>query len=169
MDGEVVDGEVRQASDSPTESAFDAWHNIMTSSDTNGLSPLVAKLQAVPPSSVEKPKVNDADRRTQLGQFPAEWQSFLSLATSPATEYHFEVLRHALRKCFFSTANGYFGTAAGLVEQGDMIAVLAGLETPMVLRKVDQGYHFITHAYVHGIMYGEAWPANAEIREIILV
>jgi hypothetical protein len=165
----LVDGEVRQASNSPTESAFDAWHNIMTSSDVDSLSPLVAKLQAVPPRSVEKPNISDTDRRTQLGQFPAEWRSFLSLATSPATEYHFEVLRHALRKCFFSTTNGYFGMAAGLVEQGDMIAVLAGLETPMVLRKVDQGYHFITHAYVHGIMYGEAWLANAEIGEIILV
>jgi hypothetical protein len=59
--------------------------------------------------------------------------------------------------------------AAGLVEQGDRIAVLAGLEIPMVLREVDQGYHFVTHTYVHGIMHGEAWPANAEIREIILV
>lgn len=165
----LVDGEVRQASDSPTEGAFDAWHKIMNGSNTNSLSTPAAKPQAVPSRSVEKPKVSDADGKMQLGHFPAEWQSFLSLATGPATEYHFEALRHVIGKCFFSTANGYFGTAAGLVEEGDRIAVLAGLETPMVLRKVDHGYHFITHAYVHGIMHGEAWPANAEIGEITLV
>jgi hypothetical protein len=165
----LVDGEVRQASGSPIETAFDAWHKIMDSSDMNGLSTLASKPQDVLPHSAGEPKASDADGKTQLGKFPAEWQSFLALATGPATQYHFEVLRHALKKCFFSTVNGYFGTAAGLVEEGDRIAVFAGLEMPVVLRRVDQGYSLITHAYVHGIMHGEAWPANAEISEITLV
>src|SRR5204863_872839 len=91
----LVDGEVKQESHPPTESAFDAWHNIMTNTKTNGSATLNVKPEAAPPHSVEEPRANDAGRRRQLERFPVEWQSFLALATGPASEYHFEVLRHA--------------------------------------------------------------------------
>jgi len=165
----LVDGEVAQTSQASSEHAFDAWHDIMKSSDTDVLTTLVAKVQAAPPHSAEAPMISDADRRTRLEQFPAEWQSFLALTTGPASSYHISVLKHALRKCFFSTANGYFGTGASLVQQGDRIAVLAGLEMPVILRKTDQAYRFVTHAYVHGIMYGEVWSADVATEEIILI
>jgi hypothetical protein len=162
----LVDGEVKETSDPQNESAFDAWHDIMKSSDTDVLTTLVPKVQTVPPHSAEAPIVSNEGSGAQ---FPTEWQSFLALTTGPASSHHFSVLRHARSKCFFSTANGYFGTAAGLVQQGDKIAVLAGLKTPVVLRKVNLAYRFVTHTYVHGIMSGEAWPANTGIGEIILI
>jgi hypothetical protein len=104
-----------------------------------------------------------------MERFPAEWQSFLAVATGPTSEYHFAVLRNARKKCFFSTANGYFGIAPSFVQQGDSIAVLEGFNVPVVLRKADEGYRFVTSAYIHGIMFGEAWSSDAEACGIILV
>lgn len=165
----LLDGEVTQTSQPPSQRAFDDWLDIMKSSDTDVLTTLIAKVQVDPPHSAEALRVGDASRRAQLERSTTELQSFFALTTSEASSYHISVLKHARRKCFFSTANGYFGTAAGLVQQGDRIAVIAGLETPVVLRKADHEYRFVTHAYVHGIMYGEAWPADAAIGEIIVI
>jgi hypothetical protein len=52
----------------------------------------------------------------------------------------------------------------------DKVAVIAGLGMPMILRATNQGYHLVTHAYVHGIMYGEIWPEDAgELEGVILM
>ena len=53
---------------------------------------------------------------------------------------------------------------------GDAIAIVAGLEMPLLLRPVEGGYRLLAHVYVHGIMYGEAWPkGKEELDEIVLV
>ena len=55
------------------------------------------------------------------------------------------------------------------VAEGDVIAVVAGLEMPLLLRPVEGGYRLLAHAYVHGIMHGEAWPEREEeLEEIVL-
>ena len=36
---------------------------------------------------------------------------------------------------------------------------------PLLLRPVEGGYRLLTHIYVHGITYGEAWPESEEALE----
>lgn len=94
-------------------------------------------------------------------------------AFTPETMNLFAGLRKDLghRKDFFTTEAGYMGTVQGLVKegkevslvrQGDRIALVEGMNLPMVLRPVveeqtGECFQLVTHAYVHGIMYGEAW------------
>ncbi|OCK86903.1 HET-domain-containing protein [Cenococcum geophilum 1.58] len=77
-------------------------------------------------------------------------------------------------KCFFYTENNRFGTAADPLPEslgtGDKIAIVSGLEQPLVLKPVEGGYRLVTHCYVHGIMNGELWPDDFEdLEDIVLV
>jgi hypothetical protein len=86
------------------------------------------------------------------------------------------VLASSQKKCFFRTENGYFGTAPDplptALRPGDKIAIISGLEMPLLLRPVEGGYQYLllTHVYVHGIMHGEMWPViKDDLEEIALV
>lgn len=65
--------------------------------------------------------------------------------------------------------------AVPLVQEGDRITLVEGMNLPMVLRPVDEEptgkcFQLVTHAYVHGIMYGEAWDDPKHVlQEIELV
>ncbi len=58
-------------------------------------------------------------------------------------------------------------------EPGDEIWILGGSDVPVVLRKASPAdgsrYSYVGHAYVHGIMFGEAVTENAGLQRIILV
>ncbi|USP81527.1 hypothetical protein yc1106_08801 [Curvularia clavata] len=77
---------------------------------------------------------------------------------------NFHPLAHTFssKKCFFYTAKNYFGTAPDPLPvsmmEGDKIAIIDGLEMPLLLRPAGDKYRLITHVYVHGIMHGEMWP-----------
>ncbi|CAG1978439.1 unnamed protein product [Fusarium graminearum] len=72
------------------------------------------------------------------------------------------VLAAYCERRFIVTDSGHMGLAHHQVLEGDVIAVVMGLEWPCVLRpksngeKHDQGYEFIGDAYCHGVMNGEA-------------
>jgi hypothetical protein len=61
----------------------------------------------------------------------------------------------------FATGKGYLGLGPAAILTGDIIAVILGLDTPLVLRRsgVD-GYQIVGEAYVHGIMDGEAMKGS---------
>jgi hypothetical protein len=84
------------------------------------------------------------------------------------------VLTSSQKKCFFFTENTYFGTAPDplptSLQPGDKIAIISGLEMPLLLRPVEGGYLHLTHVYVHGIMHGEMWPViQDDLEEIRLL
>ncbi|PLN79936.1 heterokaryon incompatibility protein-domain-containing protein [Aspergillus taichungensis] len=57
---------------------------------------------------------------------------------------------------FVTTAEGYIGLAPRATQPGDIIAVLLGSNTPVVLRpKGDRRFSVIGSCYVHGLMHGE--------------
>ena len=70
------------------------------------------------------------------------------------------------KNCLFYTRNYYFGTAPDPLPvsmmPGDEIAIIRGLEMPLLLRPVEGGYKVITHVYVHEMMYGEMWPEDED-------
>jgi hypothetical protein len=161
----LLDGDVTQTSQSPSESSFDSWYGIMKSSCKDVLTAQVEKANPTQSEITSTPSISGLSQAQTL-QFPEEMQSFLALTTSAASGYHFAAVRHGLRKCFFLTAKGYFGIAASLVQQGDKIVALAGMKTPVVLRGIGRAYCFVAPAYVHGIMDNEVRSTNIE--EIIV-
>lgn len=60
-------------------------------------------------------------------------------------------------KSFFITRCGCMGIAPHLFKEGDTVALVAGMEKPIILRRNGLSFHFITLAYIRGIMHGEAW------------
>ncbi|KAH7323012.1 heterokaryon incompatibility protein-domain-containing protein [Stachybotrys elegans] len=64
---------------------------------------------------------------------------------------------------------GYFGSAHHTCREGDIIYVLAGLDVPCVLRKVEAEFRFVALAYIHGAMKGELWPVDEDDLEYIVL
>ncbi|MCJ1426953.1 hypothetical protein MMC29_004856 [Sticta canariensis] len=72
-----------------------------------------------------------------------------------------------------TTERGHVGMALETVERTDVVAVLLGCSTPMVLRPVqgDAGYlkwKVVGECYLHGIMNGEAMGWGLETEDIVL-
>ncbi|KAI1311478.1 heterokaryon incompatibility protein-domain-containing protein [Xylaria venustula] len=68
----------------------------------------------------------------------------------------------------FLTEDGYFGLGPEIIKQGDLVCVLSGLVMPIILRPMDRGYRVIGEAYIHGIMFGEAFtiPSSTSGRKL---
>ena len=76
-------------------------------------------------------------------------------------EYYQAFVQHGFRRRFFITSKGYLASVPPNMELGDMICILLGAKTPILLRKgpTDSTLEFVGHAYVHGIMHGEGLGA----------
>ncbi|KAJ4992593.1 DNA repair helicase [Stagonosporopsis vannaccii] len=139
-----------------SDGTFDAWYDNMNLSDIE----LVAK--GMVNLSLGSQLQNDVNL--------AELKSFALFSQNP---FHTFTTVMCSRKCFFYTEKNYFGTAPDplpdSMQAGDVIALISGLEMPMLLRRVEAGYRLISHIYVHGIMYGELWPENNNLIDTPLV
>ncbi|KAK1749907.1 heterokaryon incompatibility protein-domain-containing protein [Echria macrotheca] len=62
----------------------------------------------------------------------------------------------SFRRRLVVTKNGHVGIAAEHVRPGDLVTILMGGQIPMILREEQQHYRFISEAFIHGIMDGEA-------------
>jgi hypothetical protein len=73
-------------------------------------------------------------------------RNLLVLATNNLRHYRFCV-----------SSDGSFVMAQPSACRGDLICVLFGCDTPVLLRKIDEyHYTFVGECYTHGIMYGES-------------
>ena len=109
------------------------------------------------------------------GSVSVEMETLIGITRSPAWQFHNLAMVFSVNKTFFRTGEGYFGTAPDgfpdPIRSDDVVAVVAGMAMPVVLRPVDSGrFRLISHCYLHGIMYGEEWERRGgDGREIILV
>jgi hypothetical protein len=153
--------------------AFEHWYNVMTAGDLEITEIALTKSQPrrlLPTAPAER----DAFLRACMAQIPEFQRSFTAMQSGPGLSFHFRAVAFSQKKCFFYTEKGHLGTVADPLptpaEAGDVIAVVAGLEMPLLLRPVESGYRLIAHVYVHGIMFGEAWPEQeGELEEIALI
>jgi hypothetical protein len=78
-----------------------------------------------------------------------------------ASLYYETFLRNGFRRRFFITSKGHLGSGPADMSKDDKVCILFGAKTPIILRKESSGprYQLIGHAYVHGIMHGEALSA----------
>jgi len=173
---------------------FDAWFKIMSSS-----SPDVEIFRAHYASRLGVGYKDDAFVEGVISQSPPETIPLGASQMRPGGHFHNLARTFSNKRGYFITEQGRMGTAAAriesgqhrrskavnLVQAGDKVAVVAGLAMPMVLRPVackeynpasgiqyssGRMYTLVTHAYVHGIMYGEAWEDQSrQLEDIVLV
>lgn len=78
-------------------------------------------------------------------------------------QHYFGLISQGLT--FFATEVGHMGTAMPVVQAGDCIALIGGLQVPFVLRSVGKQWCILGPAYVHGIMDGEAWDDEEDMQQ----
>lgn len=115
-----------------------------------------------------------SDTNTSTAETAAHIRSLLM--AEGLYKYHLErVAAISGKRAFFKTKNTHLGTGPLAVETGDVVALLAGLSCPIILRisgekEEPNTYKVVGIAYIEGLMQGEAWPENEEkISELILV
>jgi hypothetical protein len=142
----------RSMNDAACMSAFAPWFQYMT-----------------------KPEESDsqlhAGSENSPARIAAELKRFSTCFTGPGLPFHAVAMPFCSNKTFYRTEQGWFGTAPEFipdpVQAGDVIMSIRGMAMPVILRPLVEtgGYRLISHCYVHGFMYGEAWEEGANYRE----
>jgi hypothetical protein len=102
-----------------------------------------------------------------------EWKILCAAKTNPTfAEVHHHIWMMSINCTFFVTKSGYMGTAWRSIRPGDVVALIPGVNMPMILRRKNKDedfYTVIASAYVHGMMKGEIWEeAEKRLETIIL-
>jgi hypothetical protein len=83
--------------------------------------------------------------------------------------YYEALVRHGFKRRFFITKKGNLGSGPPDMEEGDLVCIVLGAKTPVVLREKDgeeRGkFELVGYAYVHGIMHGEGLGAMSSEME----
>jgi hypothetical protein len=79
-------------------------------------------------------------------------------------KYYHAFVRNGFNRRFFITSKGHLGSGPPDMRSSDLVCVLMGAKTPVILRqaRTEEGYEFVGTAYVHGIMHGEALGALSD-------
>lgn len=78
--------------------------------------------------------------------------------STEAEKFLSRVESYCENKSFIKTSGGYIGLARRHIQPGDLICVLLGCQTPMLLRPTsDSRYQVLGSCYVHGLMDREAF------------
>lgn len=80
----------------------------------------------------------------------------MSAAILRASEFAYSTTIACGSRRFFITATGRVGLCPQVTHGDDVVAVLYGMNSPVVLRPVGDHFLYLGTAYVHGIMQGEA-------------
>jgi hypothetical protein len=80
-----------------------------------------------------------------------------------ASRFEYALRQACANRRPFRTNSGLVGIGPKVMQEGDVVVVLYGCETPYVLRqREDALWHILGECYVYGIMYGEAVRARAK-------
>lgn len=60
------------------------------------------------------------------------------------------------RRIFFTESSSYLGLGPAILRDGDILCILFGAATPVLLRPAGPAFRFLGECYVHGLMEGEA-------------
>jgi hypothetical protein len=77
------------------------------------------------------------------------------LRTSPTL-----LSRRCQRTRHFATSRGLLGKGLRCIEEGDLVALVSGVDIPIIVRKEGNLYGAKDLAYVHEIIIGEKWPED---------
>ncbi|KAN0090561.1 HET domain containing protein [Hyaloscypha variabilis] len=91
-----------------------------------------------------------------IKQWVLEYTSPTTSNISPGGFFDYRSSRHWYSRRLFTTVAGNVGLGGNLCRPGDLICILLGCSTPIVLRPKQLAFQLIGEAYVHGSMDGEA-------------
>lgn len=98
------------------------------------------------------------------------WKRVMSMSTSQVTElqkYTRSVTAASRDRTFFSTNGGRIGLGPSATKQGDLVYMIRNTWTPFIIRpseKDSEQFELVGEAYVHGLMYREAFDLVSEDR-----
>ncbi|KAM0206625.1 hypothetical protein ACHAPA_004352 [Fusarium lateritium] len=175
---------------SPRADQFNNWLATMRASEeeiTIKSVPYAMKWQATSPPNISLRGLLGAVFRPSKGakmfeatvnktreDVPIELRTYLAMASEGnGFGFHSLAATFSAQKALFRTEGGYLGTAAdgfsGSLQLGDKIALVAGLEVPVILRPIGNSFQLISHCYVHGFMDGGFWAnMNEELVSILI-
>ena len=149
---------------SAKDDAFETWYRAMCLDDLNVTAAAIQN-QGLGDSIPQGAWAREEFLRRMGEKLAPEVLSFYS-TRGAGSKFQSMAMAFSQKKAFFYTENAYFGTAAESpavsIQPGDKIAVVSGLSMPLALRPVEGGYRLVTHVYIHGVMYGEAWPESVD-------
>jgi hypothetical protein len=115
-----------------------------------------------------------SDRQDQQEEHEGleQFESIESENFSELDESLFQALLKSWDMCSgsasFWTQDGYLGTAPAARHIGDVVALISGLDFPMILRRrTDNYFTVVGPAYIWGLMDGERWDRSS-LKEIML-
>ncbi|PMD34954.1 HET-domain-containing protein [Hyaloscypha variabilis F] len=116
-----------------------------------------------------------ADRRDDVQKFGGKKNDPIEVEEDEVRYYYFRSLgviiqNQILYRNLITTENGFMGLVPLTAQEGDIIYLVPGCDTPLTLRRLNNNeFHFVGQCYVHGIMYGEAFPDDVSLEDIVLV
>ncbi|ORY01801.1 heterokaryon incompatibility protein-domain-containing protein [Clohesyomyces aquaticus] len=117
--------------------------------------------------------VGNGSRKGGCAGGGAKWdltERFETYAQPEMDRYHEFVKANGMwcyNRRFFKTQSDRFGWGPDGMKDGDVVAILGGLDVPLVLRPGEDGYEVVGDCFLHGIMMGEALedsPGSSEVR-----
>jgi hypothetical protein len=140
------------------------WRTLVRDRDTKGVTP-----PAAVGATHFEPWFKAASGSVS-GMLEAMQQGSDETGSRVVPAFHHWVHRASKGSKILRTKSGYIGTGPRYMEEGDLICVLYGGQTPFVLRREAWGnYRFIGDCYIHGIMNGEALSMELDETEFVLV
>ena len=103
---------------------------------------------------------------------PTYLHIYLAGAGNPdAIKFIRDVTKYTTENSLFETETGYLGSANQQLEPDDTVALLEGIDVPIILREARRRneYTIVGPAYVHGAMHGEAWKTVDRTRRVTLL
>jgi hypothetical protein len=116
-------------------------------------------------------KMGDEFSRGTLGRFePLQMNIYFTGDVNLTCSAQRDIFERHCGRRFFTMKSGYMGLAEFSIESSDVVAVISGQQMPVVLRPKGTCFEFVSVAYIHGMMDGEAWPereGDLDLIEII--
>ncbi|KAH8648335.1 hypothetical protein BGZ60DRAFT_423157 [Tricladium varicosporioides] len=90
-------------------------------------------------------------------KWQAEVSKLVTISQGPKPERKADIKykNTLIERSFFRTEEGYVGLGPYVIQPGDLVGVLFGINVPYILRPVHEGFLLIGECYVHGVMNGE--------------
>ncbi|KAK3059223.1 hypothetical protein LTR09_000789 [Extremus antarcticus] len=82
-----------------------------------------------------------------------------------ADNYNRAYWQHGHQRLLFTTDTSFVGLSRAGIREGDHVCLLAGGQTPFVLRPCGREFQIVCEAYVHGIMDGGLWGGRKASEE----
>ncbi|KAH7311517.1 heterokaryon incompatibility protein-domain-containing protein [Stachybotrys elegans] len=154
-------------------SGWNSWLQLLSALNPDSSTPLSQIDAMLSPEDVVATGL-PADKRHLVRQ--PEWRVYSAIQNNQlAAVFHRIVTRSCKAKLFFATETYHLGIAPASIALGDLVVVVSGIETPMVVRPVNDGrgsgrYRLIGPAFVLGMMEGELWPGDeGELNEMTFI